>query len=241
MIVSLHGFLGRPHDWTALFQGHPLSDHLRPIDLFNDQPIADLWTWASAFNARLRAESNPDTRRILLGYSLGGRLAMHALLQDTTMWHGAIIVSSHLGLRSEEDKCKRKEIDDAWALRFESDPWDHLMNDWNSRDTFKNDNFHFNRFETDYSRVTLAKSLRNWSLSQQENLTERICQLKMPMLWLFGSDDITYVNQGISYLQDRLWHPASKAIAISPAGHRAPWQQPQKFLAELSNFINEIK
>lgn len=236
MITALHGFLGRPHDWTSLFGDHPLADQVSSIDLLTYQPISELWKWAKEFNDNIRKRSTPDVPNIIMGYSLGGRLAMHALIDDPQLWQGAVIISSHLGLISHNDKVARKSIDDYWAHRFENDAWNTLMQDWNQREVFVNDTFKFARCEHDYLRSALSTSLRNWSLSQQDDLSDKMCQLKMPILWMAGSDDATFVNQG-KRLQGRLLNSKSEIKIIPDAGHRVPWQYPQQFLSELSNFV----
>lgn len=253
-IIALHGFLGRPDDWHRLFQGHALQDHVKAIDLFKDVPISDLCDWAGEFNRYVGGrgtssgrgmgkgkgtKSGKGTGKVLLGYSLGARLALHALLQKPESWDAAVIISGHMGLASEEERAKRKEVDEHWARRFENDRWETLLRDWNGREVFQKDTFHFVRNEEDYVRSTLALALRKWSLSNQERLTDRICQLPIPILWIAGEEDHTYARQALQ-VQDTFAHPLSKVVVVPQAGHRMPWQYPQQFVSEISNFFSLI-
>jgi 2-succinyl-6-hydroxy-2,4-cyclohexadiene-1-carboxylate synthase len=222
-LTALHGFLGRPRDWTDLFHGHLLQDNLQAEDIFA-QYTPSMWQWAKNFNAK---QTKID-KKVLLGYSLGGRLALHALISNPEVWSSAVIVSAHLGLNSLEKK-NRLAIDEKWANRFEVDPWNELMNDWNHLDVFKHDSFHFERDEKNYSRETLSAILKKWSLSQQDDLHQDVSNLPMPILWIAGAEDVVYARQS---MQLRLCHPRSQIWIVPEAGHRVPWQHPEKFLKE---------
>lgn len=229
IVTALHGFLGRPMDWTGLFQRHALQTKLRTDDLFA-KDIPNMWEWADKFNSRYK-ESD---KNVLLGYSLGGRLALHALISNSKIWSSAVIISAHLGLNSYEEKMGRQEMDEHWARRFENDPWEQVMKDWNQRETFKQDSFKFDRKETEYSRTVLAKALRKWSLSQQDDLRQKVSGLPMPILWIAGAEDAVYAQQALHL---RLCHPLSEIWIVPQTGHRVPWQCPEKFLLKITQFL----
>ena len=99
-IYALHGFLGLPSDW-AEFNG------LEGVSLFDTRlpaPSAGLTQWGKAFNAFAEPGS------LLLGYSLGGRLALHALCDNPGRWQGAILISAHPGLRCSKEKETRERM-----------------------------------------------------------------------------------------------------------------------------------
>src|SRR5687768_13002359 len=90
-IFALHGFLGLPSDW----------DFLNPqfaINLY-DYADCDFWEFAKVFNDLASETQSP---KMILGYSLGGRLAMHAFLAQPDLWDGAVFVSAHLGGANEQ-------------------------------------------------------------------------------------------------------------------------------------------
>src|SRR6476661_7376674 len=99
MIHALHGFLGLPRDWD-LFESAVQDHRGRPVrlvkhNLWEELAALDdksLRSWAREFN------SNIEGKNILVGYSMGGRLAMHALIDDHTKWSGAVFISAHPGL-----------------------------------------------------------------------------------------------------------------------------------------------
>lgn len=195
---ALHGFLGKPDDWNFL-------ENVCPIDLWKGE-IAPFWDWTREFNRKRSGE--------LIGYSLGGRLALHALIDSPEQWKSAILISAHPGLKNGD--VTRLAEDLAWAKRFESEAWDSLMQDWNRRPVFGSDR-KLARDESDFDREKLARSLRVWSLGRQESLKEKIAALPMPILWVVGEKDKKFSSIAREL---KFSHPQSKAVIVPNSGHR---------------------
>jgi 2-succinyl-6-hydroxy-2,4-cyclohexadiene-1-carboxylate synthase len=237
-LYALHGFLGTPHDWLALsnkFNALKAQKiKLEAIDLFL-YAFDSLECWAEQFNSHIRKSETKS--RCLLGYSLGGRLALHALLNDPSLWDAAIIISAHYGLDSEEEKKERRFIDERWALNFQEREWTQLMQEWNNQELFKSNKTFFPRVEANYSRDTLSASLRQLSLGTQESLLASISSLQKPILWITGADDLKYTDLAKKM---RLAHSLSEICTIPFTGHRVPWEQPERFLLKCEAFLNEF-
>jgi 2-succinyl-6-hydroxy-2,4-cyclohexadiene-1-carboxylate synthase len=209
--VTLHGFLGLPSDWDFL----KVACH--PVDILSlHPPQSGLWEWARAFNRYAERMNSP---RLLMGYSMGARLAMHALLDHPELWEMAIFISGHPGLKSEEEKQIRQQRDNAWAERFLHEPWDSLLQSWNSQLLFRGGATPKRR-EIDYSRPLLAEAMRAFSLGQQEDLTDRLSQLSTPQIWMAGERDEPFA----AIARTRKQH-----MLFPEAGHRVPWDCPEPF------------
>lgn len=202
---ALHGFLGSPLDWQGEMTHVP--------NLFSQ--IAPFWEWAKNFNRY--AEEICDQERILVGYSMGGRLALHALIDNPTLWKRAVILSANPGICSNPKE--RIMADQAWAKRFEEEPWDELMLAWNEQAVFGGKAPQ--RQEKDFSRNALSKALTTWSLGKQENLLEKIEALSIPILWLTGERDVKFTALAE---QVKLSHPHSEKRVVEGATHRLPWE-----------------
>jgi len=225
-LVALHGFLGKPDDWNFL---HP-SFNVHALDLSDPQfESKGLVESATIINAFAKKIPSP---RILLGYSLGGRLALHALISDPHLWEEAIIISSHPGLETEKEKQERLQNDEQWAERFLKDSWNNLMADWNKQSVFNNQPAKSQRKESDYSRKNLAEMLRNWSLGRQKNLKKEIEELTIPLLWIAGEKDTKFSTLAKTL---RLRNKKSKVWLAPQAGHRVPWEVQEEFI----QFIKE--
>ena len=169
---------------------------------------------------------------VLLGYSMGGRLALRTLINHPRDYERAVIVSAGLNLEDEEARWKRRIDDDRWAERFERDPWDEVMRDWNAQPVFGG--HVLNRDEQNYDRRLLAEQLRGSSPGILPPLAPRLHEIEIPVLWVAGERDQAYVEVGkraVSLLPNaELW--------ICPnAGHRVPWEQPELFRARLREFV----
>lgn len=217
-VVALHGFLGRPADWDFL------NPDVAPA--LDAMPIVPLRQWAQEFNRKVEAPG------LLLGYSLGGRLALHCCIENPKLWHAAVIVSANAGLSSPEDRSRRLQHDEQWAARFESEEWDPLMQAWDAQPALQS-SARMPRNEAFYNRATLAAMLRIWSLGNQENLVEAIRQLPMPILWIAGENDFQYAAQArnLSFA-----HPLSQVVVVADAGHRVPWDSSATFIKLIDSF-----
>jgi 2-succinyl-6-hydroxy-2,4-cyclohexadiene-1-carboxylate synthase len=229
MIWAIPGFLGLPSDWS--FFG------LNPIIGVDWQaiPWKSLPDWGTQFNQRIG--SHHDHPSVLMGYSFGGRLALHALLDNPKQWKAAIIISANPGLSDPHEKINRIEHDRQWATRFETEEWTSLIKAWNGQEIFSNDPFKFQRKEQDYQRNQLVQALLQGSLGAQEDLRQQIKDLKIPFLWITGSEDLKYcqIARTLSFS-----NPHSRWEKIPSSGHRAPWVQPQIFETLVHQFLFEI-
>lgn len=200
MITALPGFLGRPADWNFLRDaGFEVDAH--------------------------ELDDVPPSGHTILGYSMGGRVALHALL-DGAKYELAVIVSAGLGIEGEPERAARREADEKWARRFEHDDWEAVLHDWNAQPLFGGD-IRVRR-ERDYDRRRVVDALRRWSPAVLPPLAPRLHEITIPVLWIAGERDAKYVaeaKRAVSLLPDAtLW--------ICPdAAHRVPWERPEAFAA----------
>lgn len=168
---------------------------------------------------------NASEGDVLLGYSMGGRLAL-GLLEEVS-FRCAIIVSA--GLNAPDDERRRR--DEEWARRFESDEWPALMRDWNAQPVFGG--HVIDRREEDYDRAELARQLREWSPAVLP--PPRLESIETPILWIAGARDSKYVEIAKRAV-GRL--PNAELWICPEAGHRVPWEQPDAFVARLRAFLD---
>jgi 2-succinyl-6-hydroxy-2,4-cyclohexadiene-1-carboxylate synthase len=206
VMICLHGFLGRGADW----------DFLREAGFDVQAP--------SFFGGDLLDGIRPAASDILLGYSMGARLALH--LMRTHPVSKAILIST--GIATAEPG--RQELDDTWARRFESEPWDSVVEAWNSQSVFGGRKNPLARNEADYDRRALAAALRDWSAAV---MPMNVKDITVPTLWIAGEHDSKY-REAATRASQRL--PNSELWICPDAGHRVPWEQPAKFIDRLREF-----
>lgn len=227
-IWAVSGFLGLSKDWD--FLQFPQMAAVDPHAF----PWNSLLDWGVRFNEWVSRQGTAPS--LLMGYSLGGRLALHALLNNPKQWKGAVIISAHPGLSDPLEKGKRWQQDRKWAERFEKEEWDSLMNAWNQQEVFSHDP-PFERNEGDYDRDQLVRTLLQGSLGTQTDLRHQISQLEIPLLWITGSNDHRFsaVAQSFAFK-----HPSSRWEKVEGAGHRVPWAKPADFKNLFHSFLAEF-
>ena len=203
VLICLHGFLGRGADWDFLREA---GYDIQAPSLFAGDSIDSV---------------RPAADDILLGYSMGARLALQ--LMKTHRVKKAVLVST--GVATPEPG--RQELDETWAKRFESsEPWESITEAWNRQAVFGGRANPLTRNEADYDRKKLAAALR-------EPRQPQLAGISAPTLWMAGEDDVKYreaARRASEQLKDaQLW--------ICPgAAHRVPWEQPQRFIDRLREF-----
>lgn len=189
VITCLHGFLGLPRDW----------DFLRDAGFEIETPPLD----------RI-----PPSGDVLLGYSMGGRLALRALAG----YKRAVIVSARVSAPEPG------RVD--WSPRFESEEWTTLMRDWNAQPIFGG--HAMPRDERDFDRHELVRQLREWAPTPFEG------PVPIPTLFIAGERDPKYVAEAL--LAARRSSLAESWICPN-AAHRVPWEQPTLFIERLRSFL----
>ena len=226
-MIALHGFLGQAKDWDTL-----LPANARKIDwLPMVEPRPDLLPFLADELANLT-----PCDETLVGYSMGGRIALMMLTRHPKNFRRAIIISASPGLRESEDRTLRHQSDARWARRFTSGEWDLIMTDWNAQPVFSSDPPHpLAREEADFDRQKLAWAVEYGSVAHQPDLRGALRQATIPILWVAGEQDSKYADlaEECAALNQKF------ELAILPrVGHRAPWTAPSEFQAALASFID---
>lgn len=237
----LHGFLGLPEDWRQnLFPPefnlglHTLDWLPRLAGLPDETPT--LGRLADHLNETVVRTCPASRRRVLLGYSMGGRIALHMLLQAPKVWDDAIMVSTHPGLGDAGEREQRLKSDRVWARRFRDDPWDILIRDWNAQPVFRGDHVPvMPRTENAFSRAALALALERGSLARQPDLRPGLRDLNRPVLWVAGANDDRY---RVLAVECQTLNPCFELAILPDAGHRVPWARRTLFIKTVMQFLN---
>jgi 2-succinyl-6-hydroxy-2,4-cyclohexadiene-1-carboxylate synthase len=153
-LVFLHGFLGAAADWMSVCAKLP------PCSCIGlDLPGHGKSPFMETFEI--------DVPRFhLIGYSMGGRIAMMYAKKCPEQIASLTLLSAHPGLKTEAEKEKRRESDAAWAKNLFELPIDEFLIRWYHQPLF-------HRFKPDLSmrrkqnREALAASLLHYSLANQ--------------------------------------------------------------------------
>lgn len=234
-LYAIHGFLGSPLDWQGVFSPRAGLEVYTP-SLSRSPPLT---LSALAERVNLEAASSGAGRKVLLGYSLGGRVALHSLLQSPPLWSAAVIVSAHPGLASAQEKSKRLENDQQWAKRFREEEGSAVMAAWNAQSVFKQDRAEAPVLAREapsvLDRHKWADLLLGCSLGVQADLSEALSRLQIPVLWISGELDLKFkAIHGEIGERNPKWFQHE---VLPQAGHRVPWDQTRAFEERVIRFL----
>lgn len=235
----LHGAVGMAADWRS-FAKNLASAGIgsRAVDLwrFLDCCAMPLPEFARALNADASGEVFRGNGRALLGYSMGGRMALHALLENDHPWQAAVIVSAHPGLEIETERAARRAADAEWATQALAGNWQSFLAAWNAQPILSGVPMCDSQASGSLimRRREIARSFVDWSLGTQEPLWDRLNEIKIPMLWIVGENDPKFralAERAVSLM------PNANLVIAPAAGHRVPWESTSWFTDQVASFL----
>jgi 2-succinyl-6-hydroxy-2,4-cyclohexadiene-1-carboxylate synthase len=162
---------------------------------------------------------------LLVAYSMGARLALHALLAVPSCASAAVLISGTPGIDDESARADRRRSDEALASRIERIGTPAFIDEWLAQPMFAN----APRSDDDRAlRCTnspraLARSLRRLGQGAQEPLADRLGDVEIPVTAVAGSDDARYVAeaQRIAAGVRR-----GRAVVVEGSGHAVHAERP---------------
>ena len=192
----------------------------------------DVRTWDDYIKyllAQVAAESVPGSQElhseILVGYSLGGRVALHLLAAAPERWAGAILVSTHPGLSDQVLAAQRCAADLQWGERLRNEAWDQFLHAWHQQPVFRG-SIQGPNAPDERDRQHWARALEILSLGRQQDFRRQLQTWNVPITWIAGANDDKFLR----LLRDLFesGHTADAYVGAH-AGHRLPWDQPELF------------
>lgn len=247
-MLALHGFTGSGRDFA------PLADHLeRQIaapDLIGHGPLPappEVAQYAMpAVVARLEGTLNELKlgRVPVLGYSMGGRTALHFALAFPERVEALILVGATPGFRDPADRLARRRADEALAQRIEADGVGSFADRWESLPILASQARIAEPLRTamrarrrEHGAAGLASSLRGMGTGAMESVWGRLAGLDLPTLLITGADDpkFTEVARDMLGLLPRASH-----VVVGRAGHCAHLERPDEAAAQIWGFLREV-
>jgi 2-succinyl-6-hydroxy-2,4-cyclohexadiene-1-carboxylate synthase len=200
------------------------------VDLWASEHDLPLRAWAGTFNRRVSAV---DSDPVLLGYSMGARLALHALVEPEAPWKAAILVSPHPGLFDAASRGRRRRTDDEWLRRFDTLDWPEFWAEWTAQPVLADSR----QRPVPPARGARKRCLAFWSLAEQDDLRPEFERIRCPVLWITGEHDDKYTVIGTSAA--RLM-PDCEQVVVAGIGHRVPWDAPGEFYRLVEDFLRRL-
>lgn len=239
-LVLLHGLLGDANDWQpvqAALAGLPSLALDLPGHGSNQAVRVTGFEQAHRWLCDELAARGID-RYQLVGYSLGGRLALYHASQAPAGLQALLLENCHPGLPPAE-RPARLAHDEGWARRFEQEPLAAVLADWYRQGVFA-DLGEDARARQIARRLgndgkAVAAMLRATSLGRQPDLAPWLRDTRLPVQWISGNRDHKFhalacqlVKQGCNI----------KHLALD-GGHNLHTSQPDTFARLLREWAHQ--
>jgi 2-succinyl-6-hydroxy-2,4-cyclohexadiene-1-carboxylate synthase len=196
-----------------------------------------LETWADRFCTTI-LETRSTEPRLLLGYSLGARLALHVLLACPGAWSGAVLVGADTGIVDPKERQRRLAADIAWARRFATEPLEWVLADWNRQPVFAGRDRPGEVADSAFSREGIVHFFDAYSKGRQRDLLPELAAASLPpTLWFAGEEDPAFVaaaERAVAVVK------GGRLVKVPSTAHRVPWEAPDRFLAAVAAFAAEV-
>jgi len=231
-LVLLHGFTQTGRSWQPV--RHVLGARYRAVapDLPGHGAFARRRPASfAACDAYVRALT--DAPFTLAGYSMGGRIALHAALAVGNRIRRLVLVGASPGLADPQERARRRAADEALADRIEAIGVDAFAAEWAAQPLFAGmPRGIAEQADADRRRNTapgLAAALRGLGTGAMPPLWDRLAELPMPVDLVVGERDGKF-----RAIAERMAAaiPAARLHIVPGAGHAVHLEQPAA-LAEL--------
>jgi 2-succinyl-6-hydroxy-2,4-cyclohexadiene-1-carboxylate synthase len=234
-VVLVHGFTQTRRSWDRIAPRLAEAGH---EVLTVDSPghggsaahaDADLWD-----GARLLGETAGPAAYV--GYSMGGRLALHLAVARPELVERLVLVGATAGLDTDEERAERRDADEALARDLEERGLDAFLTRWLANPLFATLPADAAGVEDRRENTVegLAASLRHTGTGRQEPLWDRLPSV--PVLLVVGELDAKFTALA-ARLQARWRGPAELAV-IEGAGHACHLERPDAFLDVVVPFLH---
>lgn len=244
-LVLLHGFTGSTETWAPSRALLGTRHRVIAVDLPGHgrspapAPRDRLPAVADALAATL--DRLDVARAAWLGYSLGGRVALHVALRHPARVARLVLESTSPGIADVCARAARADADAALALRLERHGVPAFVDAWMAQPLFASqrrlDAAVLARERALRLRQTaagLAAALRALSVGGQGPLWRELPALRMPVLLVAGAEDVRYAG----YARAMAEHlPAARVALVPEAGHTVHLENPIPFWSLVCRFF----
>jgi 2-succinyl-6-hydroxy-2,4-cyclohexadiene-1-carboxylate synthase len=224
-VVFLPGFMQHADTWSrvaaAVGERYPVRLH-------------EFGTWT--FEGRV-GELGVFADRVVVGYSMGGRLALHGALRFG--FAGLVVLGSSAGIEDAGERRRRRREDVELAEWIEGHPIAEAVERWERNPVFASQSQDLVAAQRpgrlDHSPADLAQLLRSAGKGACPPIWDRLGELRMPVLALAGENDHTYraAAERIASLV-----PRGSSGVIAGAGHAAHLEAPATVAEAIVRFAS---
>ncbi|NUM54993.1 MAG: 2-succinyl-6-hydroxy-2,4-cyclohexadiene-1-carboxylate synthase [Candidatus Hydrogenedentes bacterium] len=237
LVVFLHGFLGSRADWREATETLRGAYRCLAVDLPGHGGSVgggdDDYTMQAAATAVIDLIDTCDAASFsLVGYSMGGRLALYLASIYAMRIDAMVIESASPGLRSQAERGERRAADERWAAMLEDRGMAAFLDAWYEQPLFASlaarpellAHIKAGRMRNDPRE--LARALHGMSVGNQPPMWDEWQGNHIPSLVVAGESDSKYCAVAREMVGAC---GAAKIAIVSGAGHNVHEEAPDEY------------
>jgi 2-succinyl-6-hydroxy-2,4-cyclohexadiene-1-carboxylate synthase len=247
-VLFLHGFMGSGADWADAISALDERFYYVAPDLPGHG--ASLGLPPEAYTVEGAARAVLDLldrlgvgRPTIVGYSMGGRLALYLALRYPQRCSGLFLESASPGIEDATERQARRRSDEEKAERLEVGDLASFVHDWYRQPHFASlarregllQEIIEARMRND--PVELARSLRGMGTGHQPSRWDDLDALQVPAVAVTGEHDEKY-NRTCAQMTSL--NPRIQADIVPGVGHNIHFEAPEAYLALLKRFLDSL-
>lgn len=229
-VTFVPGFMQRGEAWE------PAAGKLAPSYSSTCLDFAT-WTFEGRIGELLEAAAEGSA---VVGYSMGGRLALHAALREPERFGALVLIGVTAGIEDPVERADRRRSDESLAEWIEQRSIEEVVERWERQPVFATQSAELRerqrpgRLSHDPER--LAELLRSAGQGACPAVWGRLGTLRCPVLLTAGEQDRRYATAARRMAEAI---PDARVRLIRDAGHAPQLEAPTEFGAVLREFLDE--
>ncbi len=192
-----------------------------------------------SYEGRIGELAEAGRGAVLCGYSLGGRLALHAALRDPAAFAGLVTVGASAGIEEPVTRAERARTDEKLAAWMETQPIDAIVDVWERQPLFADQSDALVAAQREGRLAqdprSLALILRTAGQGVLEPVWHGLRALDLPVMAIAGDRDKRYSDAARRIASEV---PSGRAEIVEHAGHAPQLQQPAAVARLLADFLD---
>lgn len=249
-VVFLHGFLGNATSFASVRARLPVNHPTLSPQLFGHRGQREL-SLSHTFEAEVERllgviQDHFGASPIhLVGYSMGGRLALSLLLKAPKQIHSATLISARRGLDEPLARASRLAEDSKWAALLQTVPLSQFLDTWEQRPLFETQRqlaphllAQLREQRLRHDPFALAQAMSALSLAHMPSFQGALGSIQCRVTLMVGERDPKFgalAADLAEHIHD------SRAIVVSGAGHNLPLEHPDSVAAAISEEIDHVE
>jgi 2-succinyl-6-hydroxy-2,4-cyclohexadiene-1-carboxylate synthase len=241
-VALVHGFSQTGRSWRPVTEALQSRFEIVTVDLPGHGRSATVDAADLDQAGRLLVDSVEEAN--FVGYSMGGRVVLHAAFKAPASVRSMVLVGVSPGIEDERERADRRRADDALADRLEGRqggplPLGDFLDEWLSQPLFADlsDDAQGRAAREENAPSGLARTLRRLGTGTQIYDAQRLRALSMPVLLVAGERDTKF--RELSAEVARVIGKNATTAVVDSAGHAVPFENPGEFVSLLESWIDE--